>query len=111
MAFKLSKDHKKRRDEIVAALETKKQAITDAITAYNESLEDARDFLNNDLVGTFNDEFSERSEKWQGGDRGEATRTWIDELDGIASDFDDVDEPDIEDHIEKLNLLEEEPAY
>lgn len=112
MAFKLSRDMKDRRDLIVADLEKHKQAISDAITGYNTALEDARDFLSNDLVGHFNDEFDDKSEKWQEGERGEATRTWIDEFDSLANDFEDIDEPDtLDEHIEKLNLLENEPSY
>jgi hypothetical protein len=112
VAFKLDSKMKKRRDEIVADMERKKAGISDAISYYNQSLEDARDFINNDLVGKFNDEFDEKSEKWQEGERADATRTWIDEIEAIANDFEDIDEPDsIDEQIEKLNLIENEPSY
>lgn len=113
MAFKLNGAMKIRRDDLVAKLEAHKAAIAAAFEAYNADLEDAREFMNNDIVGHFNDEFDEKSEKWQEGDRADAVRSWLDEIDNAAVDLTDIDfdESEIDGHIEALNLIAEEPSY
>ncbi|ARK07508.1 hypothetical protein LAV_00133 [Sphingobium phage Lacusarx] len=114
MAFKLNKAMITRRAEIISDLQDKKDAIIAAIENYNKSLEDARDFIDNTVAGHFNDEFNDKSEKWQEGERGDATREWIDEIEGVSGELVDVDaitDDELQEHIDYLENIPEEPNY
>lgn len=115
MAFKLTAAHKKKRDTLIEELRTLATGIEDAIRSYNAKLEDAREFVNLEIVGHFQDEFDEKSENWQEGDRGSATQEWLDTLDNIGNTLEDIDSPFDDDGIEEIvSILEEmpeEPEY
>jgi len=127
MAFKLTKSELAKRDEFCQrladardelgrkvedvndALQTAIDAITDAVAAYNEVLEEARGFVA-DIVSQAEEDFSDKSERWQEGERGEAARSWIDEWETTL--LNDIDVPDIdrieidaEDHAGALKTL------
>lgn len=96
MALKLSASEKK-------TLETLRQAYADAATDFNAKRQDLLDFIT-EIYGTKQEEFDEKSEKWQEGEKGEAARAWLDDLEEIQGklenaevtddDFEIKEEPD-----------------
>lgn len=115
MTFKISAAQKKRRSQITDDLREKGQTLIEAVKAFNQSMEDAREFINLDLVGHFQEEYDEKSDNWQEGDRGSATSDWINTLDESAGELQDIaedfDEEELERLIAILDDLPEEPAY
>lgn len=111
MAFKLTERDEQRRAELMAALtaartavdikiedvndalQTAVDAMEATLTDYNSALEDARGFAA-DIVAQAEEDFSDKSEKWQEGERGEIVRAWIDEWE--CADLDDIELPEIE---------------
>jgi predicted nucleic acid-binding Zn-ribbon protein len=111
MAFKLSKDELKKRDDLVEelralesgvettinafneALADAKDAVEEAVTAYNDKLADAREFTQ-EIAGRIYDEISEKSDKWQEGERGEAATQFKDEWEVLCLDDFECDFPD-----------------
>ena len=130
MAFKLTKGEQKQkadfqlelakaREELDAkvedvndALQTAIDALMDAVADYNSALERARAFAT-DIVSQAEEDFSDKSERWQEGERGEICRAWIDEWEQLS--LDDIELPDIdrividaEDHADLLDQLPDE---
>ena len=130
MAFKLTKQEEAQRSELYAklhsargaldakiedvndALQTAIDALEGAIADYNSALDDARNFVV-DIVSQAEEDFSDKSERWQEGERGEIVRAWIDEWD--TAQLDDIDAPeieriviDLEDHADILEQLPSE---
>lgn len=76
MAFKIKT---KEFDE----LSTLRKTAEDAVVEYKEKLQS--------LFDDFDGEYGERSEKWQEGDKGQEVRGWLDEIEQVLSDLDNVD--------------------
>ncbi len=117
MSFKLTKVEIKRRDDYASelseladklseAIDTFNQELVNARTpveaaveAYNTLLEEAKGFAF-DIANQAENDISEKSEKWQEGERGEAANEWKDaweniELDEIEIEFpEELDVPD-----------------
>jgi hypothetical protein len=136
MAFRFTKQEETRRadlrdkleearstlDEKVAAeieiIEDAYAGINEAIEKYNDVLSEARGFVE-DIASERDGEFDDRSENWQEGERGQATREWIDSLQTAAdSELEAVEEiafeaPDVspEDHSSILDNIPSEPEY
>lgn len=109
MAFKLTKAENNRREELVASIEIATTPLSAAITeaneaivaivaslnekvaAYNEVLSEARDFAAT-LVERLQEEFDDKSEKWQEGERAEAASEFIDSWTSIADQLEDVED-------------------
>jgi len=132
MAFKMSKQEIKERDEFVDSLRKKLETLNAAVTKYNEvvaeaygaledeindfngSLSDARDFVER-LKDDFTGQYDDKSEKWQEGDKGSVVRDWLDTFDNVSlydaeiEASDPVGEVDV-DGIDELENLETEPA-
>jgi hypothetical protein len=68
-------------NEAVAAARAKLQQDVDA---YNEKVEAARGMLD-DVHRAFEDEFDDRSANWRNGDKGIATKEWIDSINALNS--------------------------
>ncbi len=133
MAFKLTRTELSNRDEIIEGLRTKKEKFEESqkapkepdpeftdearqlnmeasIAEYIVVLDDART-LRDDLVDRFNNEFDEKSERWQESDKASDVRSFIDEWEN--ADFEDPDldnllELELEEHDETLQSLPEE---
>lgn len=90
MPFKLTKDETARVEALADMLDSRFQDLCDAVTAYNEAVSEARE-LAEEIAQRAADEWGEKSEKWQEGERGEAAHEWVDAW-GCAS-FEEVDEP------------------
>ena len=134
MAFKLTRTELSDRDQLIDKLRTKKQEFEEAqklpegcntteiaeearkmnmqasIAEYMVDLDELREFRDR-LVDRFNNEFDEKSERWQESDKASDVRSFIDEWEN--ADFDDPDldnllELELEEHDETLQALPEE---
>lgn len=111
MALKLSKSQIAEKTERSAALaathEALEQAISEyndaaealrapvdaALEAFNEALFDARNWAE-ELGGDLRNEFSEKSEKWQEGERGQAADQWLEQWEQYQPDAAEIDWPE-----------------
>jgi len=152
--FKLTKSHlafieqiRSTNAEISTDLEQKHQeyvnavgAVIDAVALVNEAVQDfnsalevhrqelrdiSEDFIS--AVADFRTEYEDKSEKWQESDRGQATSSWLEELEDIAQRLEDatiaieleeIDEPsdeeleyDLEDLWDQLESISTQPEY
>lgn len=103
--WKLTKDEKQRRDELIEDLRTAASVIEDAVTAYNEKLSAAQEFIE-EVASRIESDKDDMSDKWQEGDKGEAVQGWIDSL--REGDFDDL-EFDTPEHADSLENMPEDP--
>lgn len=120
----LSRDQKKQRDELVAALNAKASALGEAwasfeaahehlalaVDQYNGAVGDAETFRD-DIAQEMQDYWDERSERWQEGEAGLAYEAWIDAWTG--ADLEMIDCPELPDepetaHADALDELPEE---
>ena len=110
MTFKLTKTERKEIDGLLQALLDAHALLDNAVLVYNEALTAAHTELQphveayngaaSDLVGYVNglaeehdEEWNNRSEKWQEGEAGSAAQSWIESL-RIEIDECDIDAPD-----------------
>jgi len=134
MAFKLDKKEVGERDGLLEELRDARTALEEAVAAYNaavealkapllaelekynEVVEKARDFVE-DIANVAEEQFGDKSEKWQEGEKGVAAREWIDawqneDLNAVEIEFpDELSLPDDEtDHDGRLENLPEKAA-
>lgn len=89
-------------DDLLSAVKAAESKLAAAISEHNVVVGEADEFVAN-IADGFEDDFGEKSEKWQEGEAGEAARSFIDEWQGInLSEVDPVrvlrpDEPDFGD--------------
>jgi hypothetical protein len=101
MAFRLSKDELKTRDEhasklgrLATEIETAMEAynsateapraeVEKAIEVYNEAASEARDFVEG-VAARIQEEMDERSDRWREGDKGEAAAAWLSEWEALS---------------------------
>ena len=111
MSFKLTKEQRERRDELVEAfheassgletaiaeynakLEEMKAPVEAALAKYNEVGNDAREFAD-EISGWAGGEIQERSERWQESERGQAAQSWCDEWSNLTFDEVTIDLPE-----------------
>ena len=89
--FKLTKAQLTERDEHASKIAAAADSITDAVQHYNAMLEAAREFCA-DIAQVSQDEWDDKSEKWQESDRGTDCAGWIDQWRDV--EFGELDEPD-----------------
>ncbi len=110
MAFKLTKDESSQRGDLVAKLEEAESEIDEAIkaaneaidalliplnekiTAYNEVLTETKDYIET-VTSRWQEEFEEKSEKWQEGEKGVAASAMITAWTDL--DFEELEELEI----------------
>lgn len=128
--FKLTKQESERRAEHVEklrsawgnvddavrayneALAPLKEAVEKAVEEYNEAMNEARGFAE-DVVSQADEDISDKSERWQESEKGQAVIEWKGEwerisFDDLSTEFPDelsIDEPD---HIGELEEVAEE---
>ena len=94
--------------------------MEESVAAYNEKLGAVRKVLE-DIQSGAQTEFATKSAKWQVSDRGEAVQTWIEGIESVIDDLDEVslDEPtqlDVDDMLAgddlagRIEGLEQEPG-
>ena len=131
MAFKLTKQEDKQRQDIAERLQNAADEVSKGVEAfnekmsqlfgehvehlvvkYNEILTEAREFRD-DIVGRFQEEFDDKSERWQEGDTGQSCQELINEWQEIFVDDNDFEilEPELIDDptkdLEHANNLSE----
>lgn len=132
MAFKLTKFEHEVRDELISKLNEKRLALIgavvnfndemavqkatlkDAEAAYNSALNETQQFID-EIASRAEDEISEKSDKWQESDNGQAAASWQSEWADASSEFEPIDldypeefEPEIEEHGDILDNLSTE---
>lgn len=107
MAFKLTREELDRKNELLHKLHAERTTIDEAVEAFNEALTVARDKLNasidtyneareevrgfvEDIARQAEEDYGDKSERWQEGERGEQVQEWINELQSFTA-FDDIE--------------------
>lgn len=101
MAFKLTKEEKIQRNEYVKELQRLEELIEDAskgedpisqelITEYETAINTASDFAS-EVESRLQEEFDDKSEKWQEGEKGEEASSFIEEWGGADFTPSDLD--------------------
>ena len=134
MAFKLTAADKQKIDEMLNTVRSKHESLCGAIDTFNQEVDEAREKMEehlNDLNGALSDlrdfisekhadfegQYDDKSEKWQEGERGSATLSWIETFDIELNDVElndlaaeDVSHPEL-DELDAVENLESEPSY
>jgi phosphoenolpyruvate-protein kinase (PTS system EI component) len=71
------------------ALAAARATLQESIDAYNEAAEALRGHIA-DVHRELEDEYDERSEKWQEGEKGEAAKAWLDTLEQFPESVSDL---------------------
>jgi outer membrane protein TolC len=101
MAFRLTKDQLRQKETLLATLRPAEQALDDAVTAYNQAIEQAKAWVQ-ETTDTIRREYDSKSERWQEGHAGLTVSEWLDAWDDV--DADPVELPDsVADAIENLS--------
>jgi phage-related protein len=133
MAFKLTNGDIKERDNMIGSVQDKQQTLTEAITKFNDVIEEQKSAVEdclNDLNGAISDlrnfieqkrdefqgEFDDKSEKWQEGDRARAIADWIGTFDNVSLEDAQIEFPElleevVIDGLNEIENLEAEPSY
>ena len=108
MSFKLSKEERERREEIASKLREQAEKVAGAVSAMNDAMTAAREIVEaeveaynaivseaeefaQDVASQADEAISEKSEKWQEGERGQAAEQWKGEWEGLQFDELSVD--------------------
>jgi hypothetical protein len=131
MVFKLTKQEDVRREELcvkilearavldevinqnTAIIEDCYSAMNAAIADYNEVVSGAQGFFE-DIHNERADEFDDKSERWQDGERGDAARSWLEAIGSARDDLEPIDDyvfvaPDV-DFPDHATTIEDAPA-
>jgi hypothetical protein len=137
VAFKITKAEQKTIDELVAKFSTARADLELSVATYNETVNEARGKIDDSLAalneirdelrGVVEDihsekdgEFDDKSDNWKDGDRGSATREWIDGIEEVKDLIEEeitiepfeeleIDLSEIEDKLEEG--IPSEPEY
>lgn len=88
------------------------EGLREKVAAYNEALSEARDFVN-EIAQETADYISDKSDKWQEGDKGQAYSSFQEAYESLDLDDVELDEPepveiDCETHYELIDQLPNE---
>lgn len=98
MAFKINK-------QLLARIEAEQEKLNDQATEAETLAEELRS-VHDDMQA----EYDDRSERWQESERAEATSTWLEELDQVISDLDDL-ATSAREQADALGNITQEPEY
>jgi hypothetical protein len=93
-------------NEAVAAARAKLEPDVDA---YNEKVDAARGMLD-DVHRELEDEFDDRSANWQNGDKGIATKEWIDSISALAEELTEAALDVFPESLEFEDVIGDDPA-
>lgn len=93
-------------NEAVAAARALLQRDVDA---YNEKVDEARGMLN-DVHRELEDEFNDKSLSWQNGDKGTATKEWIDSISALTEELTEAALDVFPDSLEFEDVIGDDPA-
>jgi hypothetical protein len=97
--MKISSNTRRTIGENAEALKLAKGVLETAVSEYNSAQEELRDTMQGAL-DELRGEFDEKSEKWQGSDKGEAASSWLEDIEAKIGDIGedvDLDLPDPDD--------------
>jgi hypothetical protein len=94
-AFSLSKEEMDRRDALVVEYNASLEPIKVLIRAHNNGIHAEIQSFAEEVAGRLREEFDEKSEGWQGGEKGTAVKDWIEEWEELA-EADELDEIEAE---------------
>jgi len=102
-------------DAFNAQVAEEKATVEAAVTAYNEILSEVREFAG-DIATQADQDISDKSEKWQEGERGQAAVEFKDAWEGLSLDDIEVEYPEelsIEEpnHADELDGSTEEASF
>ncbi len=128
---KLTKHDIALRDRFAAQLQSARDALEEAVETYNAAVEKAfapvgqaietynavlEDVMNwaDDIAGQIQEYIQECSDRWQGGEAGQAYAAWLAVYETLGLEDVEMDEPeplqcDIDDHASALAELPEQP--
>src|SRR6201993_164790 len=86
MAFRLTKDQLRQKETLRITLREAEQAFESAITAYNQAVDQAAEWLQRTADG-IRSEYDSKSERWQYSRTGQAVSVWLDEWDNFDADL------------------------
>lgn len=125
MAFKIGVRDQKEIEAKLEVLKTSRGEVEDAIASYNDAVTQARAELLErveqynevaeglrsyitDIRDAKQEEFHNKSDKWQEGDRASAVSDWIDSIDTMIDAIEDAQEPDEVDELEISAIIDGE---
>jgi len=124
MLFKLGKEQIAQRDAIAVKIQEQREAVDTAVVAfndamtvarnelqaaldiYNEALTEAKTFAE-DVAQNWENDFEEKSERWQEGEKGEAVREMIEAWQSVDLDEAAIDMPDAEVSFDDVEMHDE----
>jgi hypothetical protein len=124
MLFKLGKEQIAQRDAIAVKIQEQREAVDTAVVAfndamtvarnelqaaldiYNEALTEAKAFAE-DVAQNWENDFEEKSERWQEGEKGEAVREMIEAWQSVDLDEAAIDMPDAEVSFDDVEMHDE----
>ena len=89
------------RTEIADALRAAAEAHSDAVTGYNDAMENAKAFVE-EVASRLRDVYDNRSEKWQEGDKGQSADSFIQTWEEFSPDEESELEGNVADEFERL---------
>lgn len=102
MAFKLTKEEILERNALLADMKDAKDALDSSVQIYNQALDKTREFIEKTRERMQN-EFDEKSEAWQQGDKGAAVAEML-------ASWDEVNPEDVDIDLEDLGAFESLPT-
>jgi len=122
MAFKIKAADQKRIDAAFGELTGQRSTLEESVRvfneavaaarakdAYNEKVEAARGMLD-EVHRAFEDEFDDRSANWQNGDKGIATKEWIDSINALTDELTEAALDVFPESLEFEDLVGDDPA-
>lgn len=80
-------------EKAITACNEMRDHVQQAVDAYNELVQEAETYTRQ-IAEEIESHFQERSEQWQGSDRGQANQDWMDQWSSASFDAIDVDVPE-----------------
>lgn len=127
MAFKIKKQDQKNIESTLESLAISRRALEAAVATFNEELTTARAKLqeavdhHNELAETvrgqiedihreMSEEFDNKSDKWQEGEKAEAVREWLDAVESMGNDLEDAAIDSLPESLEMDDVISTDPS-
>jgi CHASE1-domain containing sensor protein len=127
MAFKIKAADQKRIDAAFGELTAQRNTLEESVRVFNEAVSVARAKLQpdvdaynekvdatrgmlDDVHSALEDEFDDRSANWQNGDKGIATKEWIDSINALAEELTEAALDVFPESLEFENVVGDDPA-
>lgn len=125
MAFKITAKDRKQLDELTSTVADRRSDLEDQLAEYNNVVADAIAQLNEkireynesveavranleDIKNDLRDQFDNKTDRWQEGDKGQAVSTWLDTIEDVHSGITDADELPEHEELEIDSIITED---